>query len=347
MDKRIFQVIVQPVATSHDSIISVIEGALVSAIGFIIGFAIGNALMSAIWIASDLAIWFAIGLATWGAMMGAGLGLTIEEKPYLVLYLSCVSAIWSAIMGVIFSVILNTSRAIWEIIGGIGMCIIWIIIMGFISGSASRDRDKKKVPYLSCAVAIGFPIGFVIGFIIKWDAWVTIGGAIAVAVLGIIFAHTIEWWNNKWVSLNVLSNHEEAIKKESMNEWRCEICKRNVKILREDLYKTDIGILCARCCMQTGRLHFAKNEFRYPRPLTEEEMAQCRFSLKGFLMGIFLNKWGLLHGIGMLAFVVYVFISQVIRGTSQQAIAGIFYLLLIICLYLISLNYYRNWISRK
>ena len=58
--EKSFQVIIQPVATSHDSIRSIIEGAFVSAIGFIIGFAIGNALMSAIWIASDLAILFAI-----------------------------------------------------------------------------------------------------------------------------------------------------------------------------------------------------------------------------------------------------------------------------------------------
>jgi hypothetical protein len=192
--QNLFQVILSPVATSHESIRPVIEGVLVSAIGFTIGFAIGNALMSTIWVTSGLAIGFAIGFAIWGAVMGVALGLTVEDRnkvPYLVPYLSCVSAIWSAILGVIWSAILNTSGTIWGIIGGIGMAIIWIIMMGSISGSALRDGDKKKVPYSSVAGAIGFPIGFVTGLIIQGDIWLTLLGAITVAAIGISFSNII------------------------------------------------------------------------------------------------------------------------------------------------------------
>ena len=136
--------------------------------------------------------------------------------------------------------------------------------------------------------------------------------------------------------------------RETENEWRCQGCNRNVKILRVDLYKTDIGNLCALCCFKTGRFNFVKNEFLYPRPLTEKEIViERQFSFKGLLMGIFLTKWGLLTGIFMFAFIVFVLFTYVLRGTSEQAISGIILIIFIFLIYLISLNFYRNWTSKR
>jgi len=136
--------------------------------------------------------------------------------------------------------------------------------------------------------------------------------------------------------------------RETENEWRCQACNRNVKILRVDLYKTDIGCLCALCCVQTGRVNFVKNEFLYPRPLTEKEMEiERQFSFNKLLMAIFLTKWGLLTGIFMFAFIIFVLFTYILRGTSEQAISGIIFLTFIFLFYLFNLNFYRNWISKR
>jgi tetratricopeptide (TPR) repeat protein len=124
----------------------------------------------------------------------------------------------------------------------------------------------------------------------------------------------------------------ESHKQKLDEEWRCTSCGRNVKILRIDLYKTDIGLLCASCCMQTGRHHFIKNEFRHPRPLTKQEIAQQnQITLKGMCL------------ILMFFVIGYFFVTMFFHGTGHRVLGAIIYL----SLFVVVANIYKNWASRQ
>jgi ribosomal protein S14 len=124
----------------------------------------------------------------------------------------------------------------------------------------------------------------------------------------------------------------ESPKHKLTEEWRCSRCGRNVGILHLDLYKTDVGLLCASCCVQTGRHRFIKNEFRYPRQLTNQEIAQQnQITFKGMFL------------ILMFFVIGYFFVTRLFHGIGHRVFGTIIYL----SLFVVVASTYRNWVSRK
>ena len=125
---------------------------------------------------------------------------------------------------------------------------------------------------------------------------------------------------------------QNSSRKEKISEeWKCTSCGRNVKALRIHLYKTDAGLLCASCCVQTGRHRFVENEFRYPRPLTQKEIEQQnQITPKGMLLCLVFFVGG------------YFFVTRLFQGTGHRIFGAVIYL----CLFIIAANVYRNVISR-